>query len=216
MRIKNIGIIPDGTRRWAAREDQPLFDAYLHTFQNLREQIDFLKARGVMHIHIYMFSIFNLKRDISEVTACLDAECASILDFFKRGYHMIVHGDLNALMPVHPAIVKAASSVNTIARKDDGSPLLHLYLGYSFKHYLDRIRRSAIDLDAFIELLLRDRIDLVIRTGGAITLSDFLPIESRYAQIYFLPTLFNDFTAKNLADLCDKHERKAALFKYGE
>ena len=38
----------------------------------------------------------------------------------------------------------------------------------------------------------------MIRAGGVRCLSDFLPLQAAYAQLYFVEDLFNDFTAADL------------------
>src|SRR5207249_4237170 len=42
------------------------------------------------------------------------------------------------------------------------------------------------------------RVDLLVRTGGEQRLSDFLLWESAYAELVFSPTLWPDFTSKEL------------------
>jgi len=214
--IRSIGIIPDGGRRWAAREGRPLYEAYLQTFRNLRRQVDLLQGRGIRHIHIYAFSRFNLKRESHEVLACLDAENVFLQELISGGYRIRIRGDLDAISPIHPRIVQTALSISTEFHEQDPRPLLHFYIGYSFRHYLESIGRASADIQDFIDSLLRDSIDLIVRTGGAATLSEFLPIEARYAQIFFLPTLFNDFSPEELSDICDRYEAETAVFKYGE
>ena len=71
-------------------------------------------------------------------------------------------------------------------------------------------------MSSVVATLTKLSLDLVIRTGDAITLSDFLPIESRYAQLYFLPTLFNDLTVDDLMGICDQYEAALPTLKHGE
>lgn len=216
MAIESIGIIPDGTRRWAIREGLPLYDAYVLAFGNLAEHIDALEGRKVAHIHIYLFSIYNLNRNRSQIVACLDAECEFILSLVSSGHSITIHGDINPLEMVHPNIARTARRVMNKPSCKTRSTLIHLYIGYSFRHHIEQMESSTDNIESLMTTLLSHKIDLVIRTGGAITLSDFLPIESRYAQIHFLPMLFNDFTTNELETLCDLHERLILSLKYGE
>jgi undecaprenyl diphosphate synthase len=215
MAINSIAIIPDGTRRWAERENVPLHDAYLRAFDNLKHQVIALSRRGISHIHIYLFSIYNLKRSREEINACLDAESYFIDDLTHSGVKVSVHGDIDAIERVHPKVVNTARNLRCTIDMTDG-PLLHLYIGYSFEHHLKSFANSLDRSSSFINNLLESKIDLVVRTGGAITLSEFLPIESRYAQIYFLPELFNDLTVGKLIDLCDEYDAFCSSLKYGE
>ena len=40
--------------------------------------------------------------------------------------------------------------------------------------------------------------DLLIRTGGVMRLSGFLPWQTTYSELYFTKTLWPDFTSRNL------------------
>ncbi len=47
-------------------------------------------------------------------------------------------------------------------------------------------------------LLIKNDIDLVIRTGGAQRLSNFLPWQTTYAEYIYLKKFWPDFTKKDL------------------
>lgn len=215
MPIDSIAIIPDGTRRWSKREGLTLLDGYHHAFDNLLIHIDALEKRGVKDIHLYLFSIYNLRRAIEEIQACLDAECVFIENLTKRKYRLAISGDIDAISQVHKRIANAAKNIHAYLPSNE-TPVIHLYIGYSFHHHVESILRSGISQSSILSALTEPKLDLVIRTGDALTLSDFLPIESRYAQIYFLPILFNDLSVPQLMELCDKFDQGRFGLKYGE
>ncbi|HYD79198.1 MAG TPA: undecaprenyl diphosphate synthase family protein [Paucimonas sp.] len=215
MPIDSIAIIPDGTRRWARRENLPLFNAYRHAFQNLLQQVDMLSKRGAKHIHLYLFSIYNLKRLPEEINSCLDAEAHFIEELIQSKYPIAVHGDIDAIRKAHKHIGETADRALSCTPSRDGT-FLHLYIGYSFEHHIKSILQDTSSMEESLSALTRHSLDLVIRTGGAISLSDFLPIESRYSQIYFLPDLFNDISVTRLKELCDQFEATRSQLKYGE
>lgn len=215
MAIESIAIIPDGTRRWSKREGVSLLDGYHHAFDNLLIHVDALEKRGVKNVHLYLFSIYNLRRAIEEIQSCLDAECKFIENLTKRKYRLAVSGDIEAISQVHERIANAARNIPSYLC-DDESPVVHLYIGYSFHHHIESILRSVSSQSSIVTALTESKLDLVVRTGDALTLSDFLPIESRYAQIYFLPILFNDLSVLQLMELCDKFDKCRSGLKYGQ
>ncbi len=216
MAIKSIGIIPDGTRRWAKREGVSLPIGYRHAFANLTEHIDALSQRGVKHIHIYMFSIYNLKRNPDEIIDCLDAECEFIARLIDCNRPIFVSGDVEAISLAHTGIGEVIKTIPSSSHTSVDKTAIYLYLGYSFIQHLETALKNERSISSVVEVLTKRSIDLVIRTGNAITLSDFLPIESRYAQIYFLPTLFNDFTLRDLMGICDQYDAAFHTLKHGE
>ena len=62
-----------------------------------------------------------------------------------------------------------------------------------------RIEIKKID-ENFIKknLLVKDDVDLIIRTGGYSRLSNFLPLQSTYAEIYVTKKLWPDITEKDI------------------
>lgn len=215
MAIESVGIIPDGTRRWAKREKISLLSGYRHAFANLTAHIEALSTRGVKHVHVYMFSIYNLKRSNDEIKSCLDAECEFLANLIACNKCLYIYGDIVAVSGIHVGISEVINSI--ISRKpSNDETAIHLYIGYSFMQHIGSILRDEPTVSSAIATLEQLSLDFVVRTGDAITLSDFLPIESRYAQLYFLPTLFNDFTVDDLMDICNKYEATSTTFKYGE
>lgn len=215
MAIESMGIIPDGTRRWARREQVSLFTGYRHASANLAKHVEALSQREVRHIHIYIFSIYNLKRDPEEVRACLDAACEFIVELMASQRCIYVSGDIDTISRTHKRIAEVIMGIPA-CHANNGETAIHLYIGYSFLQHLESVLRNEPSISSIISTLTRRKLDLVIRTGDAITLSDFLPIESRYSQLYFLPTLFNDLSVSELMALCDQYERTFPRLKYGE
>ena len=78
------------------------------------------------------------------------------------------------------------------------------------------LQNTYVNQEELRSHLLDTSIDLLVRTGGARTLSDFLPIELRYAQLYFMSPLFMDFGIGDLMAVCDEYERDFPDLKFGE
>ncbi|MBR1904428.1 MAG: undecaprenyl diphosphate synthase family protein, partial [Alphaproteobacteria bacterium] len=56
--------------------------------------------------------------------------------------------------------------------------------------------------------------DLLIRTSGEERLSNFLPWQSAYTELYFSETLWPDFSAAELEDIIKKYELRER--RYGQ
>lgn len=214
MPIRSIAIIPDGTRRWSRREGVCLKEGYRRAFELLLAHVDALRDRGVEDIHIYMFSLFNLKRAEEEVVVCLDVEAEFLESLVRARYEVRLVGDLAIVDKQHPGIARAVLRAAT-ATPGRSRGRVHAYLGYSFDQHLSAIAADCSCVEELVRSLVSRRVDLVVRTGGALTLSDFLPIDLRYAQLHFLPDFFNDYSVEQLMTLCDSHEIAARGLKYG-
>ena len=59
-------------------------------------------------------------------------------------------------------------------------------------------------------------VDLLIRTGGEQRLSNFLLWQSAYAELYFTPTKWPDFTPKEFSSICRKVAKRERRFGAAE
>ena len=55
-------------------------------------------------------------------------------------------------------------------------------------------------------------IDFMIRTSGEERISNFLLWQASYAELYFTPTLWPDFTAEELDTILKKYHQRARRF----
>ena len=59
--------------------------------------------------------------------------------------------------------------------------------------------------------ILRDP-DLIIRTSGELRLSNFLPWQSAYSELYFTKTLWPDFNEKSLKEAIEEYSKRQRRF----
>ncbi|NGP16135.1 di-trans,poly-cis-decaprenylcistransferase, partial [Helicobacter pylori] len=57
-------------------------------------------------------------------------------------------------------------------------------------------------------------VDLLLRTGGEMRLSNFLLWQSSYAELFFTPILWPDFTSKDLENIISDFYKRVR--KFGE
>lgn len=67
--LRHLGIIPDGNRRWASQNQLSNFDAYLRSFNNIIDIIEysFKTYSELTEISIYLLSFDNLNRSKKEI-----------------------------------------------------------------------------------------------------------------------------------------------------
>ena len=54
--------------------------------------------------------------------------------------------------------------------------------------------------------------DLIIRTSGELRLSNFLPWQSAYSELYFTKTLWPDFNEKSLKEAITEYSKRQRRF----
>lgn len=199
----HVGIIPDGSRRWAAQQGVSLEHAYNHAFTRVGALLEQLWACGVEAVSVYMLSRKNLGRRPSELAAVYTAEariCATAFSDAASAHNASVTlvGDLS-LVPA--AYREALESLESDTR--GGTRRLYLLVAYDPMAEMIRAMSqtpspSADPLRAFA---VPEPLDLIVRTSGVRSLSDFLPLQAAYAEIYFSDPLINEFTSRHLDEV---------------
>jgi undecaprenyl diphosphate synthase len=127
----------------------------------------------------------------------------------EHGVRLEVVGRRDRLAPEIVAGIEAAEATTAAGHR----MTLRLAVDYSSRDaLLEAVRLAAesgtdVGRDALAGLLGRAThadgpspdVDLLIRTGGEQRLSDFLLWECAYAELYFTPTMWPDFTREDLA-----------------
>ncbi|MGH9661863.1 MAG: polyprenyl diphosphate synthase [Bryobacteraceae bacterium] len=195
----HTAIIMDGNGRWAVRRGLPRLAGHRAGAAAVRRAVEAAPGLGIERLTLYAFSEDNWARPASEVRGLMrlfsehlaaEAErCAS------RGVRLRVIGRRDRLAEDLRAAVERAERITAGASGLE----LRIAVDYSAR---TAIRAGAVEPD----------VDLLIRTGGEQRLSDFLLWESAYAELVFLPVMWPDFAAANLAEAVAEFRRRERRF----
>lgn len=212
-RAKHVAIIPDGHRRWAEKNSASLIEAYQKSKSTLSDIVSYLFENEVDQVTIYLLSKENIdKRTPDDLTPMyyaiehgLKHEIANILSRYDA--------ELN-ICGVKLEGLKIADNWMNRTQQVKGKRL-NLCINYNPYVEAFQLAKEASSVDEFQrKFSVKNDIDLLIRTGGANTLSNFVPLQLGYARLYFLDTLFNDIRLTEI-ELVLK-EFCALPLKYGE
>lgn len=197
----HIGIIPDGTRRWARNETVPLAIAYERTLEVAAALLVELHTHGCAEATLYCVSAQNLGRPPEEIEAMVNACRRAPTTFGALRRDGIVGpvticGVAGALPSMEAAF---ASLVDTVPRPDGMG--LNLLIAYDpWEEIREAVRRVG-DRVGLADLAIPRPVDSVIRTGGGVLLSGFMPLQSTFAQLVVSEKLFNDLARDDLVSL---------------
>lgn len=210
----HVGIILDGNRRWAKRHDMKPWQGHREGAKNFEKFIDWCLELNISQISAYVLSTENLnrpKREVNEILRLLKEhldrlENEKMYLFDKYEVKIRFHGDLKKLPK---PLVKIMNRIMKRTEKYD-KKILNILIAYGGKFELTEvikniarqvIRSGGIQITKkTIEenLLISGDVDLIIRTGGVYRLSNFLPWQTAYAEMYVTKTLWPDFKKRNL------------------
>ncbi|MCZ7682481.1 MAG: undecaprenyl diphosphate synthase family protein [Sandaracinaceae bacterium] len=197
----HVGIIPDGTRRWAQNAVVPLAIAYERTLEVAAALLVELHTHGCTEATLYCVSGQNLGRPRGEIEAMVKA-CRRAPTTFgalqREGLvgPVTICGTAGAL----PSMVAAfAPLVDTVPRP--GGMGLNLLIAYDpWEEIREAVGRVG-DRVGLADLAIPRPVDSIIRTAGGVLLSGFMPLQSAFAQLVVSEKLFNDLTRDDLVSL---------------
>jgi undecaprenyl diphosphate synthase len=223
----HVAIIMDGNGRWAQGRGRPRPAGHIAGARTTQAIVEAARRSGIGTLTLYAFSGDNWKRPAAEVATLmrlfrryLAAETARCVE---TGIRLSIVGRRDRL----PEALRRAIDAAELATRRCTAMHLRVAVDYSAR---DEIARAAERLRGGAEPVTAERldaalaaseggwapeVDLLIRTGGEQRLSDFLLWECAYAELWFSPRLWPDFTpadlAQALADFAARDRRFGGL-----
>lgn len=202
----HAAIIMDGNGRWATARGLPRRAGHRAGVESVRRVIEAAPRFGIGTLTLYAFSSDNWKRPPEEVSAIMTLFRSHLRSEAERcvreGIRVSVIGRRDRLtFPLLRAIREMEESTR-------GGRSLHLRLAVDYSSR-DAIVGAAervggapgLSREAFARAIAEAMhseggapdVDLLVRTGGELRLSDFLLWECAYAELVFTPVLWPDF-----------------------
>jgi undecaprenyl diphosphate synthase len=223
MPPRHIGIIMDGNGRWASAKGLPRLEGHRRGAERLIEVIDACIDLGVGTLTVFAFSAENWKRPMEEVSGLFKLGewilRAHLARLEKRNVRLRVIGDLSAL----PDFVRGPLEDVIRSSRDNTAFTLVVALNYGARQEIVAAARSiaadvaagrlppeSVDwssVEARLQTAGMPDPDLIIRTSGEFRLSNFLLLQSAYAEIVFASVFWPDF---------DKAQLHLALAEYAK
>jgi undecaprenyl diphosphate synthase len=204
--IKCIAFIMDGNRRWAKARGKKGFEGHAEGYTKLKEILGWVKDVSINDAILYAFSTENWKRTGEEVGALMKlltyALSNEVESLVKQGVRLKFVGDLTLFDASFREMLEKAEQKT----KDNGPLTLTVALSYGGRaeilHAIKEVSKllkeeiEKLDEESFKKYLWTGETadpDLIIRTGGELRMSNFLPYQSVYSELFFTKTLWPDF-----------------------
>ncbi len=215
----------DGNGRWAKKHGRPRIFGHKTGADRIDEIVRVCPDLGVKYLSLYAFSTENWNRPEKEVSFLIKLFAEKIKNktagMKKEGVRVLFLGDRTAFPKTLQNLMVHCESETASCRKVN----VALCLNYGSRDEIVRATRriseevqagrlepSRITEELFTRYLdTRDLPppDLIIRTSGELRLSNFLLFQSAYAELYFTPTLWPDFSTTEFASaLAELKKRK--------
>jgi undecaprenyl diphosphate synthase len=231
--IKHVAIIMDGNGRWAQQHGHERSFGHEQGVEAVRSVTEGATEMGIPYLTLYTFSTENWNRPKEEIDMLMRLLVRVITKevetFMKNGVRLLTTGRLENLPEDCQKSMRDAERITA----NNKNTTLILALSYSGRSELvdtaKQLARKAakgelnpeeIDESAIQQHLYHPEIpdvDLLIRTGGDLRVSNFLLWEIAYAELFFSPLMWPDFRKEHLREILDQFSTRERRFgKTGE
>lgn len=221
---QHIVLFPDGNRRWAKQKGLASLEGHKKGYENLLDFSEWCKNRGVKVLTAYGFSTENWNRSKEEVDYLMKLLEMCLIDnlakYDKEGTRVRVIGQRDRL----PKSLQEAIKKTEEATKNNSNLFLNLAISYGGKwdilNAVKNIVKEGVAPERIDEKLFDNHLstaglptpDFVIRAGGEMRMSNFVLWQAAYAELYFSPKMWPEFTEQDLDVALEEFNRRQRRF----
>lgn len=219
---RHVGIIMDGNGRWAKQRLRPRSFGHSAGMDAMIKIVERAGELGIRYVTVYALSTENLKNrpqdELEELFGLLRKYFTRhVKELYSHGAAVRVIGDLSPL----PNDVKKLLADGEKNSPPNGNFTLTFAINYGGRaeiaHAAELLRAEGEEIT---ETSLASKLytnglpepDFIIRTGGEVRLSNFLLWQAAYAELYFTPVLFPDFTPAEFNKAIEEYTGRTRKF----
>ena len=225
---KHLAIVMDGNGRWAERRHRPRSFGHREGQKALRATVEYCLRRGIGSLTLFAFSSENWRRPAEEVGALMQlflrALDREVDELHGHGVRIEFIGDLSAFSP------ELGERMLRAMEKTRGNHALFANVAVNYGGRWDianaarlaaaavargELETAAIDevsMAPYFALATQPPVDLFVRTGGEMRISNFLLWQLAYAELVFIDTLWPDVDAAVLDGCIEEFARRERRF----
>lgn len=218
----HIAFIIDGNGRWAKKRHLPRSQGHIKGADKMEKIYKLVRETGIKYVSIYAFSTENWNRPQEEVDGLMKLFRRAIKDFYNQKKYgdcrIEFLGDLNRF----DEDIKASALDIMEKTKNNTQFNINLCLNYGGREDIVQAVNKLIaqgktkvtmeDISANLYTCNSPDPDFIVRTSGEHRLSNFMPWQSTYAELYFPKVLWPDFSKKDLIEAIKEYSSRDRRF----
>jgi len=213
---KHIAIIMDGNGRWAQAQGKPRVFGHKKGVDAVRNAVTFCQKLEISSLTLFAFSSENWQRPEQEVSTLMElfmfVLTKEVKKLHKNNVKLKIMGELSRFSDKLQKRVVEAEELT----KNNTGLCLNIAANYGGRWDITqatkkiaalvsegKIKNEDINEDLISQhIMMADQpaLDLLIRTGGDLRISNFLLWQAAYAELYFTDILWPDFNDEAFAD----------------
>ena len=218
--LRCVGVIMDGNRRWARERGLKPRDGHKEGYEVFKKLIKWAKNANIENVVVYAFSTENWKRSESEkkflFSLIKKMSKNDLKEIAKEGVRLRFIGEKERFQKDLFECLKDAEE-KTLNNKE-----INVWVALSYGGRSEIIsainsiiakspQKQKITEEEFSKNLWTQEMpdpDIIIRPGGEKRLSNFLPWQSVYSELFFVDTYWPDFNEKHFKNIISKYFKR--------
>jgi undecaprenyl diphosphate synthase len=212
--IQCVGFIMDGNRRWAKEKGKPSLEGHRAGYEILAQTASWTRDLNIPHLVVYAFSTENWGRSEEEV------------GYLMNLFRFIVNEQVDRMVTERVRVrfigqrerfakdLQEGMTRIEEATSKEYDVTLHIALSYGGRaeivaaaNQLLVEKSGPVTEEEFSQKLWSHPMpdpDIIVRTGGDMRLSGFLPWQTIYSELFFIPTLWPDFSKTEFEQIIEE------------
>ena len=225
---RHIAIIMDGNNRYGKANDLRHGQGHVAGKDALDPIVEYCVNTGIEVLTVFAFSSENWQRPPSEVALLMQLLTSTIHEQMPRMNEYRIRlrfiGDRSQLSESLQTLM--ADAEEKTAEFDAMTLVIAISYGGQWdianaaKQLAQQVQDGELKaedvseelLGNYVQLADTPAVDMLVRTGGEYRISNFLLWQSAYAELFFTPTLWPNFTAEELALMIAEFAKRQRRF----
>lgn len=217
-------MIMDGNRRFAREKGLPAVEGHRYGYEKLKEVSRWCQEVGVENLIVYAFSSENWNRPKEEISFLFsllrEVLTEKLNELAEEGVRLRFIGDRSRFEEDMQKILLQAEQKTAENKKNT----LIVALSYGGRDEILRVvkglLKNGVSPDSVSEESFSKELDtagmpdpdLIVRTSGEQRLSNFLPWQGAYSEIYFTPTYWPAFSKEEFLKILEWYAGRERRF----
>ncbi len=228
----HVAIIMDGNGRWASQRGLPRSEGHRVGVQSVRQLVEYLKNTQVKTLTLYAFSTENWNRSELEINFLMGL----VKTYISQDLEKLHKADVRIKI-IGQEEGLAADIVKLMKKAEDTTAQnksLTLQIAFNYgtwqevtamaKNLVAQAEQGVLSSGDISEETIRQNLmtadipdpDLIIRTSGEHRLSNFMLLQSAYAELVFQPVLWPDYSADDFEAAIDEFLSRNRRFGHAD
>ena len=225
---RHVAVIMDGNGRWAQSHGLPRIEGHRRGTKAVEAVIKAAREIGVEYLTLYAFSTDNWNRPPTEIKSLMYLLAETLARYAKElADNQIALKVIGRLADLSEDIRKQIKIAEALAPGEVKMTLLpalsyggRIEIVEAARRLAERVRAGELTPENIDEASLTAELytagipdpDLLIRTGGETRLSNFLPWQMIYTELYFTPVFWPDFGREEFFAAVTEYNKRERRF----